>query len=154
MNATEEEVAEMVDDNGNIRYYKVLEWSLPCFEDKSQLLFDWIAARIHLTKTKGWKPHYYNPESNIIILGDHVARFIGVQSARMLHGFPSVEDTWSSWDPLDAVGTAKESMPRAAYQEIACCLHFTDDWEEDEHVNWNDIYVDDKFVPSDNTAHH
>jgi len=159
VNATEEEVKEMMDDNGDIRYYKVLEWSLPRFEGESPLLFDWIAAQmrnymVHLMKTTGWKPHYYNPESDIIILGDHVARFIGVQSARMLHGFPSVEDTWSSRDPLDSVGTAKESMPRTAYQEIARCLHFTDDWEEDEHVNWNDIYVDDKFVPSDNTAHH
>ena len=73
---------------------------------------------VHLIKTIGWKPYYYNPESDIIILGDHVAWFIGVQSACMLHGFLSVEDTWSSWDPLNAVGTAKESMPRAAYQEI------------------------------------
>ena len=109
---------------------------------------------VHLIKTTGWKPYYYNPESDIIILGDHVARFIGVQSARMLHGFPSVEDTWSSRDALDAVGTAKESMPRAAYQEMSRCLHFTDDWEEQEHVNWDDIYVDEKVVPSDNTAHH
>ena len=31
---------------------------------------------------------------------------------------------------------------------------FTDDWQEDEDVNWNDIYVDDKFVPSDDTTHH
>ena len=109
---------------------------------------------VHLIKTTGWKPYYYNPESDIIILGDHVARFIGVQSARMLHGFPSVEDTWSSRDALDAVGTAKESMPRAAYQEIARCLHFTDNWQEHEHVNWDDIYVDEKVVPLDNTAHH
>ena len=74
---------------------------------------------VHLIKTTGWKPYYYNSESDIIILGDYVARFIGVQSARMMHGFPSVEDTWSSRDPLDPVGTAKESMSRAAYQEIA-----------------------------------
>ena len=104
-------------------------------------------------KIIGWKPYYYNPESDIIILGDHVARFISVQSARMLHGFPSVEDR-SSRDPLDAVGTAKESMPWAAYQKLSCCLHFIDDWQEHEHVNWNDIYLDEKVVPLDNTAHH
>ena len=42
MNATEEEVAEMMDDNGGICYYKVLEWSLLGFEGESPLLFDWI----------------------------------------------------------------------------------------------------------------
>ena len=52
------------------------------------------------------------------ILGDHVARFIGVQSVRMLHGFPSVEVTQNSRDPLDDMGTAKESMLQDAYQEI------------------------------------
>jgi len=40
VNATGEEVAEMMDDNGDIRYYKVLEWSLPRFEGESPLLFD------------------------------------------------------------------------------------------------------------------
>ena len=60
VNVTEEEVTEMMDGNGDIRYYKVLEWSLPRFEGESPLLFDWIAARmqnymVHLIKTTGWK---------------------------------------------------------------------------------------------------
>ena len=82
----------------------------------------------HLIETTGWKPRYYNPESDLHILGDHVARFIGIQSTRMLHGFSSVENTWSSCNPLDAVSTAKESMLRDAYQEIARCLHVIDNW--------------------------
>ena len=83
VNATKEEVKKMMDDNGDIRYYKVLEWSIQRFEGESPLLCDWIAAQmrnymVHLIKTTCWKPYYHNPESDIHILRDHVARFIGV----------------------------------------------------------------------------
>ena len=71
----------MMDDNGDIQYYKVLEWSLPRFEGESPLLFDWIAAQmqnymVHLIKPTCWKPYYCNLKSDIHILGDHVARLL------------------------------------------------------------------------------
>ena len=45
-------------------------------------------------------------------------------------------------------------MFRDTYQEIARCLNFTDNWQEGEHVKWDNIYLDEKVVASYNSAHH
>ncbi len=66
---------------------------------------------IRIIAKEGFMPNYYNPSTNHVILADRVARFVGCQAAQMLRGFLSVNDTWSVRDPLDAVGTVKETMP-------------------------------------------
>ena len=79
---------------------------------------------IHLMLTPEWKPKYYNPSQNKVILADHVARFFGCQAARMLRGFPSIDKTWSTRESLDAIGTVMESMPQDAFKDLYRCLHF------------------------------
>jgi len=46
---TDEEVCDkLMDDHGDIRFYKVLEWCLPRFGDLSdKVLWDWQAERMH-----------------------------------------------------------------------------------------------------------
>ena len=44
---TDEQAAKLMEDNGDIRFYKVLEWCLPRFrENDNQTLFDWQAVRM------------------------------------------------------------------------------------------------------------
>ena len=107
----------------------------------------------HLIRLGGYTPRYYKPEVDKVVLGTHIARFFGVQVARMLRGYPSIEDTWSTRETLYAIPMAAESMPRAAFQDIHRCLHFADDWDEPDDVEWDDVYLDDKYK-SPKTAKH
>ncbi len=73
-----------------------MEWLLPSIEEES--FFEWAAAQmlnymIHIIKEEEWKPQYYKPSEDKVILGDHIARFFGCQAARMLRGFPSIVHT-------------------------------------------------------------
>jgi hypothetical protein len=91
-NIDEERISEFKDTNGDIRFEKVFEWLLPRFGDGDEYkiaYFEFIAARIrnymlHIIKTKDYKPKYYNPAAGLVVLGDHIARFMGCHQARML----------------------------------------------------------------------
>ena len=52
----------------------------------------------------------------------------------MLRGFLSIDMTWSTRESLDAIGTVKESIPKDESRDLYRCLHFTDDWDEEEGV--------------------
>ena len=109
--------------------------------------YGWLAARmrnymIHLIRTAGYTPRYYDPASGKEILAHHVARYFGVETARMLRGFPSYEETWSSRESLLEIGIAVESMPLGAMQDMNRCMHFCDDWEIDESIDWDTVYPD------------
>ncbi len=69
----------------------------------------------------------------------------------MLRGFSYIIDTWSVRESLDAVGTAQEAMPRDAFRDMACCMYFRDDWDDE---NWDSNHIDKKVVASSGTAHH
>ena len=61
----------------------------------------------------------------------------------MLRGYTSVHDTWSSREPLFKIGTAVESMPKGAFEDLHRCLHFTDDWDWDGNKDeWQQTYQD------------
>ena len=57
----------------------------------------------------------------------------------MLRDFPPIDKTWSTQESLDEIGTVKESMPKDAFRDLYRCLHFTDDWDEEESVEWDYI---------------
>ena len=145
MKITEEELEGLKDDNGDIQYYKVVEHLLPRFN--GDLFWEWLAARmrnymLHHIRTDGYKPRYYVPGSEKAILGDHICRFFGCQTARMLRGLPSIDDIWSTRDSLDEVRCVTESMPKDTFKDLYRCLHFADHWEEDDNVNWDKVYPD------------
>jgi hypothetical protein len=48
-----------------------------------------------------------------------------------MKGLPSIDNCWSTHESLDAVGTAKESMPSDAFYDMMQCMHFADDWEDE-----------------------
>ncbi len=132
---------------------------LPRFgEDEDVDYYDFIAARmrnymIHIMRTKNFKPKYFNPAINLTIQADHVARFYGCHMGRMLCGFPSIEETWSTRESFDAVGAVKDSIPKDAYIDMYRCMHFSDDWElEDEE--WDEIFEDKKYNPSPDCEKH
>ena len=107
----------------------------------------------YIMEHKGYKPKYYNPSKNVVITGDHVCRFYGICIGRMLSGNRSVEDIWSTRDAFSAVGPIKESMPQDAFKDLCRCMHFADDWEEDDE-RWNEVYADDKEAVTEGTARH
>ena len=124
------ELASLKDMNGDIRYEKVVDHLLPRFEGENY--YEWIAARVrsymlHIIRKLGWKPKYYNPSNDKVVLGTHIARFFGDQITRMSRGFPSIDDVWSTRESLFEIGVATESMPRDAFTDINRCLHFIDD---------------------------
>ena len=62
---------------------------------------------------------------------------------------------YSTTEYFDAVGPVKESMPQDAYKDLLRCMHFSDDWEEDEDGDdWDTLYADTKSAPDPGTAIH
>ena len=156
-----DDINDFKDSSGDIRFDKILEYTLPLFGDNDDVsLFEWQAARmqnymIHIISDDDikFKPKYYNPEEGLIITADHVARFYGVLMARMQTGNSSIDDIWSTRSTLKAVACIKESMPQDAFKDLCRCMHFADDWEEDDD-RWNEKYQHVKDEPSEDTAHH
>ena len=85
-----------------------------------------------LIEHKEYTPKHFKPEKGYVITGDHVCRFYGVVLARALTGNRSVEDIWSTRESLSAVPSIKESMTQDAFKDLCRCMHFADDWEEDD----------------------
>ncbi len=77
---------------------------------------------------RNWKPQYYKPDQDIIILTDHIARFCACQLARLNDGFLSIDDSWSTRDPHEAIGPLKECMSHDAFRDIYRCMHFNDNF--------------------------
>ncbi len=73
---------------------------------------------------------------------------------QVITGLPSVKDCWSTCKTLDAVGTAKESMPCGAFSDMQRCMHFADDWEEKEGDVWNNYFTDVKIELQTEVEHH
>jgi len=108
---------------------------------------------IHIMKDKSFELAHFHPMDKKWIQADHVACFFGCQLVRAIKGLPSVDDCQSTHESLDAVGPAKESMPRGAFTDMQRCMHFAENWEEEEGV-WDDYFTDVKVqLPSD-VAHH
>ncbi|KAL7536120.1 hypothetical protein ACHAXR_006945 [Thalassiosira sp. AJA248-18] len=165
INITDDELKCLKDASGDIRFESVFEWLLPTFgEDDDEIsFFEFIviAARmrnymIFIQRCKEFKPRYYDPSKCNTIQADHVAHFYGCHMARMLRGFPSIEETWCTREALDAIGPVKESMPKDAYIDLYRCMHFSDDdWdEEDSEVPWENVYADKKYQPSPEVERH
>ena len=45
-------------------------------------------------------------------------------------------------------------MTKDAFQDLHRCLHFADDWEEENGVVWDDVYLDEKVSSSETAAKH
>ena len=151
----------MKDGSGDIRYEKVCEWMLPrCGPNDDTNFFSFMAVRmrnymVHLMNTQGYKPRHYDPSQGKIIENHHFDRFYGCHMARMLCGFPSIKETWSTHELLDAIAAVKESMPKDAYCDMYRCMHFSDDCgEEDGGPSWEDTYPDEKYGASANVKRH
>lgn len=126
---TSDELESLKDSAGDIRFESVFEWMLPKFTvgNTEQTYFQFIAARmrnymLHIISTKGFKPKFYNPSKGVVIQDHHVARFFGVHLARMIAGFPSIDNTWSTRESLKHVGAAAECMPKNAYKDMYRCM--------------------------------
>ena len=62
-----------------------------------------------------------------------------------------MEQTWSTRELLNAIGTCMECMPKNAFKDIYTCLHFDDDWNNN---GWGDVYADKKKCSPEGTTHH
>ena len=157
VNITEEELATLKDGRGEIHFYKVFKWLLPQYSNDS--FWEFLAAQlrnymIHITKTQGYNPHFYDPEEEVVITTGHVARFFGCQMGHILLGFPSIKKTWSTRKSLNAVSTAVDSMTQDPFKDIHRCMHFSDNWDKEDAVDWDVVYFDAKYNPSPGVVKH
>jgi hypothetical protein len=88
-------------------------------------------------------PLYFRKEK--VISADDGARFFGCQLALSLRRNPSIQRTWSTHESLNAIGTCMECKPKNAFQDIYTCLHFDDDWNDNE---WGGVYAEEKRMQS------
>jgi hypothetical protein len=113
---------------------------------------------LYIMHSKQFKPKYFKPSQDHTIQAHHVARFYGVHMARMIRGFPLIEETWSTRESLDHVGAAAECMPKDAYIDMYRCMHFSDDWEVNDdgsgETYWEDMFQDELFEPSPEVEKH
>jgi len=86
----------------------------------------------YIIKDKEYKPRYYKPRDGVIVTGDHICRFDGIMIVRSLCGGKSSVDIWSTRSTFKAEGSTKESMLQDPFKDLCQCLHFRDDWEEED----------------------
>jgi hypothetical protein len=126
------------DPNRTIWFHLVFNWLLPKFGkglDKDKVgFYKFVVAKmqtnymIQIMQKRAFLPeyYYYDPYDKKNITAEHVARFFGCQLVRAIKGLPSIRNCWSMRKSLDAIGTAKKSMPRGAFSDMQRCMHFAD----------------------------
>ncbi len=148
---------KMRNNHGAIRFHKVFEWLLPMFGESG--FYKFIATRmwnymIHIIRNDAFKPAHFDPLDEKYITADNIARFLRCQLVQVIMGLPSVDNCWSTREALDAVGTAKKSMPHGAISDMQQCMHFSDNWEEKEGDVWNNCFTDVKVESPTEVVHH
>ncbi|KAL3778367.1 hypothetical protein ACHAW5_008310 [Stephanodiscus triporus] len=150
----------MKDGQGEIRFHLVFDWLLPKFgEGLDEGFYEFIAARMknymtEIIRKRAYRPEHVDPFDRKFITANHVARFFGCQLARAIKGLPSVQQCWSTRESLEAIGTVKESMPCGAFSDMQRCMHFADDWDDDDGEVWDDNFSDKKVDSPIDIAHH
>jgi hypothetical protein len=130
---TDEEVEQLKDEKGEIRYEKVFQWGFPRFgEDDDGSLFEFQAARMRNYMQKrvveeGFKPRYYTGDK--VIIGSHVARYYGACLCRMNNGGRSIDQIFSTREIMDAVTSIQAAMTKGALEDLTTCLHYSNDWD-------------------------
>mmetsp|Transcript_54967 Transcript_54967/g.62207 ORF Transcript_54967/g.62207 Transcript_54967/m.62207 type:complete len:100 (+) Transcript_54967:816-1115(+) len=74
--------------------------------------------------------------------------------ARMLSRDPSIVYMYDLRRWFNHCAPAVKSMPRDCLQDLYQLLHFVDDWELDEDMEWDDIYDHPKEDVKEGTASH
>ena len=136
----------------------MLEWNLPTFGEDDQTLFDWQATRmcnymLHIMDTQLYKPKYCNPAEGDMISDSDVARLYGVLLGHSLSGCGAITDLWSTRDAFSACGSIKENMPQDTFKDLSRCMHFADDWDDDDE-RWDEVYADEKEEVPEGMARH
>ena len=156
--ATPEEIEFFKDQRGEISFENILWWSLPKFGNEN--LFQWQAGRMrnYMTKLmndphKPYTPRHFKPDEGKVITADNTARFYGCLLGRMFDGNPSMNQMFSTRDMFDACEPIKQSMTLDCFKDMVRCLHFSDDWDEDDE-EWDRIYTDAKQEPTEETSPH
>ena len=115
------DLEKMRNTHGVIRFHLVSKWLLPLVGKEG--FYEFVAGRmrnymIHIMKDESFTPSHFYPMDEKYIQADQVACFFGCQLVRVIKGLPSVDDCWSTREALDAVRTAKESMPCGVFSDM------------------------------------
>ena len=106
-------------------------------------------------KDKVWWPKYYNPEDGLVITGNHVCRFHDVMLECAQPSAHSMEHIWSMRSVHKANAPVKECMPQDAFKDFCRCMHFADNWEEEDDERRDEIYSNaNETALEDTTRHH
>jgi hypothetical protein len=72
----------------------------------------------------------------------------------MLNGGRSIDQIFSTREILDDVPSIQAAMTKGALEDLATCLHYSDDWDPEDDGVWDDRYDDPKVVAPPSTASH
>ncbi len=100
---------------------------------------------------KGWKLRWFDPNKGNVILTDHVAYMFRCQEGRAIQGFLSVDASWLTQCPINAIVLLKESMPCNTFTNMYWGLHFSEKF--DDNKEWSKIFFDEKHELSETTRH-
>ncbi len=109
---------------------------------------------IHIIRNRAFKPDHFDPFNENFITADNVACFFGCQLVCLIKVLPSAKDCWNTCKALDAIGTAKGSMPCRVFADMQWCMHFANNWEEEEGDVWANTFNDVKIELPSHVAHH
>jgi hypothetical protein len=161
INLEDGDLENMKDAQGTIRFHLVFDWLLPKFGQvlDKEGFYEFAAARMRnymteIVRNRAYRPEHYKPFDGKFITADNVARFFGCQLARAIKGLSSVMNFWSTLESLNTIGMVKESMPCGAFSDMQRCMHFADDWDEDNGEVWDAYFVDKKVESPIDIAHH
>jgi hypothetical protein len=124
---------KMQDEHGTIHFHLVFDWLLQMFGESldENGFYEFVAAQIcnyiiQIMRKRAFKPEHSNPFDKKCVTADHIACFYGYQLVHVIKGLPLVEDCWSTCKALDAIGTAKESMPCRVFLKNQRCMQFAE----------------------------
>ena len=89
---------------------------------------------MHIVLHEGYKPRFYKPKEDHVVLANHIVPFFGCQHAQMMRGYLSMEEVWSTQELVYHIDGCAESTPIHDFQDMHQCLHFTHDCKEDAHT--------------------
>ena len=98
---------------------------------------------LQIMDTELYNPKYHNPDEGDIISGSDSARFYEILLGRSLSGGGEITDLWSKRDAFSACGPIKERLLQDAFKDLSRCMHFADDWDDDNE-QWEEVYADEK----------
>ena len=144
-NISNKQLEGLIDYSGNLRFSKVFQWLLPKYKDKS--FWEFLAAQPRRETV------WYN-SCNQTNTSHGTITLTRMLLSPLITPTTSVDVPWENAplfpvyrrNVVDArryifcVSPVNKSMPQDVPKDSCQCMHFSDDWEEEEDIAWDKVY--------------